>query len=57
MNEDGDNTLGAPAEVVQRPLLVGRDKELAQVEAILEHRRPALITEPRTSLQGGTEWR
>lgn len=40
---NSDDTDPAASGVVERPLLIGRDKELAQVEAILEHHGPALV--------------
>src|SRR5215213_9619520 len=47
-NDDNNNTIWVasgvePSHLVKRPLLIGRDKELAQVEAILKHRKSALV--------------
>jgi hypothetical protein len=59
MTDDNHNTTPVASEVEssrvgERPLLVGRDRELSQIEAILKHGRPALVVVSAATGMGKT---
>jgi hypothetical protein len=54
MSENGDDTVWVSPDGVQRPLLIGRDQELARVKTILEQGRPAVVVVSAATGMGKT---